>query len=206
MCDISIHLQSVSKKFHQQYLYKDLNLNILPKDKIVITGNNGSGKSTLLKIIAGLMSPNNGQVKYYCGEKLIEKEKWHQYISVAAPYMSLIDDFNIYEIIRHIKVFREFYYDEKTMIDVLELNKHLNKPFKQFSSGMKQRVRLLLAIMDKAPVLLLDEPCSNLDANGIKWYSDLINKVVDNKTIIVFSNSQPQEYFFCDKHFDLLHQ
>ncbi|MEW6774057.1 MAG: ATP-binding cassette domain-containing protein [Bacteroidota bacterium] len=183
-----------------------MNLNILPKDKIVITGNNGSGKSTLLKIIAGLISPNNGQVKYYCGDRIIEKEKWHQYVSVAAPYMNLIDDFTVTEIIKHIRIFREFHCDEKTMLDILQLNNHLYKPIKQFSSGMKQRVRLLLAIMDKAPVLLLDEPCSNLDADGIKWYSDLINKVGANKTIIVFSNSQPQEYFFCDKFFDLSHQ
>lgn len=200
---LSIHLQSVSKKYHNHFLYKNLNLDILHADKIVITGNNGSGKSTLLKIIAGIVSPSNGKVIYKLNDNELEKNKWHQYISIAAPYMHIPEEWSVKELIAHTKVFRQFLADEKELLKLLELDNHLDKPIKQFSSGMKQKTKLLLAIADAAPILLLDEPCSNLDTNAVKWYENMINDFALKKTILVFSNSRSEEYFFCNKHFSL---
>jgi len=199
----SIHLKSVSKKFNKYYLYKNISLDIFPKDKISITGNNGSGKSTLLKIIIGLVTPNDGNVEYIINEKKLEKKYWHQLVSVAAPYMNISEDFTVNELIEHLSVFRKFQLSKNEMLSKLELDKHLDKPIKFFSSGMKQKTRLLLAILDCAPVLLLDEPLSNLDENNAQWYSEMIQKFAMNKTILVFSNSLEKEYFFCDKHFSL---
>jgi ABC-type multidrug transport system ATPase subunit len=100
-------------------------------------------------------------------------------------------------------VFRKFQLSKNEMLSKLELDKHLDKPIKFFSSGMKQKTRLLLAILDCAPVLLLDEPLSNLDENNAQWYSEMIQEFAMNKTILVFSNSLEKEYFFCDKYFSL---
>lgn len=199
----SIHLHNISKKYHQHFLYKNFSLDIFQQDKIVITGNNGSGKSTLLKIIIGLVSPTSGKVEYIHNNFIIEKSEWHKYISVAAPYMSSIEEFTVLELINHLYAFRKYQIDEKKLLNYLNLDKHLNKPIKQFSSGMKQKTKLLFAIMDTAPILLLDEPTSNLDANAIQWYQDMIEKWAKHKTIIVFSNSQKQEYLFCQKEINL---
>mgnify|MGYP001050683971 CR=1 FL=1 len=199
----SIHLRDISKKYNQYYLYKNFSLDIFPQDKIVVTGNNGSGKSTLLKIIIGLVSPTSGKVDYVHNNFIIEKSEWYKYISVAAPYMSSIEEFTVLELINHLYAFRKYQTDKEKLLNYLELDKHLNKPIKQFSSGMKQKTKLLFAIMDIAPILLLDEPTSNLDANTIKWYQDIIEKWAKHKTIIVFSNSQKHEYLFCQKEINL---
>lgn len=203
MKEISIHLESISKKFHQFYLFQNINLDIYFKDKLVITGNNGSGKSTLLKIIIGLISPTSGQVIYKTGEKILDKKNIYQNISAATPYMSLPEDFSITELIKHLYIYRNYYVNPQELLNLLDLDKHLHKPIKQFSSGMKQKTKLLLAIADTAPVLLLDEPLSNLDAHAVQWYKNMINKFTPDKTVIVFSNAQHQEYFFCDKNLSL---
>ncbi|GAB4201841.1 MAG: hypothetical protein Fur0023_06830 [Bacteroidia bacterium] len=201
--EVKIILNHISKKFHQYYLYKDICIDIESKDKLVITGNNGSGKSTLLKIIAGHTSPSSGNIQYFLNAQELPKIQWHQYISIAAPYMSVMEEFSFREIIHHLTVFRQFQTDIREISDLSELDIHLHKPVKYFSSGMKQRIRLLIAILDAAPVLLLDEPCSNLDAASIQWYEKMIKQFAMHKTVIVFSNSQPHEYFFCNKHFSL---
>ncbi|MCX7728306.1 MAG: ATP-binding cassette domain-containing protein [Bacteroidia bacterium] len=203
MRPLSIKLYQVSKKFNRQYLYKDITIDIAFQDKLAVTGNNGSGKSTLLKIMSGHTSPTDGSVEYYEGHQKIEKQIWHQYISIAAPYMNTIEEFTTTELVSHLLVFRKFQVDYFQMQELLELQNHTNKPIKYFSSGMKQRVRLWLAILDAAPILLLDEPCSNLDAKSVKWYEKMIQQFAMNKTIIVFTNSQPSEYFFCSKTFAL---
>ncbi len=203
MSNLSIHLKSVSKKFNHHLLYKDIELDILSEDKIVVTGNNGSGKSTLLKIMIGLVSPTSGTVDYRFDDHFIEKRYWHKHVSVAAPYMSMIEEFSMLDLIEHLYVFRKFQVGKKDFLDLLNLTAHLHKPIKQFSSGMKQKTKLLFAIADSAPVLLLDEPISNLDNFSIQWYVDMIERFAKHKTIIVFSNSQKQEYFFCNRHFSL---
>lgn len=203
MNNIYIQLFNISKKYYSHFLYKNLNLEIPSKDKIVITGNNGSGKSTLLKIITGLVSPTSGKVIYLNEDKFIHKSEWYKYISVAAPYMGLIEDFSVNELTEHLFVFRKYQLERKELTELLELDKHIQKPIKYFSSGMKQKLRLLLAITDTAPILLLDEPTSNLDGTTTRWYSTMIEKFATHKTILVFSNFQQQEYFFCNKHIDL---
>lgn len=199
----SIHIQHISKKFQRNLLYKDFSLDVFPQDKIAITGPNGSGKSTLLKLIIGLISPTSGRIEYKCNQQLIERSKWHRYVNVAAPYMSLMDDFTVLECMEHINSFRQFQLPPSEMIKLLELAQHLHKPVKYFSSGMKQKLKLMLAILDVAPVLLLDEPLSNLDERNTQWYSEMIHQWAMSKTIIVFSNHQKKEYFFCNKQVEL---
>lgn len=206
MQTISIHLRSVSKKYHQHFLYRNLSLDILPQDKWVVLGNNGSGKSTLLKIMTGFVSPTSGVVSYQSHGKTIDKTHWHQYISVAAPYMSMIEDFTLYELMKHVYTFRMFQMEPEAFMDALQLNEHRNKAIKQFSSGMKQKTKLLLAIADAAPVLFLDEPTTNLDARTVQWYADMIQQWALHKTVIVFSNAHTEEYFFCNKFVHLNHQ
>jgi ABC-type multidrug transport system ATPase subunit len=112
----------------------------------------------------------------------------------------LIEEFTLKEIIDfHIR-FKPLATSlkSKDLIDILALNKSADKEIRYFSSGMKQRVKLALAICSDSPILLLDEPTTNLDAQGVKWYQDLVANFTKNntRTVIVASNIE-HDYYFC---------
>ena len=87
-------------------------------------------------------------------------------------------------------------------MEKIGLKNAAKKQIRNFSSGMKQRLKLALAIFDQAPILLLDEPCSNLDQEGIQTYHQLMQAYAMHKLIIVASND-PQEYQFCSQQLSL---
>jgi ABC-type multidrug transport system ATPase subunit len=198
---IIIKITNAGKKFGREWIFRNINLEIKAGDKIVILGLNGSGKSTLLQAITGYLSLNEGNVSYFNDTKKLEDEHQYNYISLASPYLELIEDFTLQEQIEHVKTFKPFI-NNLTSTEVIELSGlslHKDKFVKLFSSGMKQRLKLTLAILADAPILFLDEPTSNLDATVINWYKDMIANYASNKTILVCSNSIKDEYSFCNK-------
>lgn len=173
----------------------------------MILGGNGSGKSTLLQVISGFVSPNEGSIEFYLdSSKKIEADKLKNYISLASPYLQLIEDFTLREMVEHTQIFKPFIssLSVKEIIQLTELEHAENKLIKQFSSGMKQRLKLGLAILADAPVLLLDEPVSNLDRAAIAWYKKLIDTYTKERTVIVCSNAITEEYSFCDTQLDVM--
>jgi ABC-type multidrug transport system ATPase subunit len=167
---------------------------------MVILGGNGSGKSTLLQVISGYVLPNHGKVAYSNNSAPIAAEHVKHSISLASPYLELIEDFSLPETVAHCAQFKPFLkgIDTKNFLEIAELSHTKEKAIKLFSSGMKQRVKLALAILADAPVLLLDEPVSNLDRNAIEWFKNVITTYAADKTIIVCSNSIRDEYEFCN--------
>jgi ABC-type multidrug transport system ATPase subunit len=197
---LSIQLKQVGKKYNKEWIFKDLNYDIHANQKLLISGGNGSGKSTLLQVLSGFITPNVGSIIYHLGDESIVIDKVKNYISFASPYLQLIEDFTPLELIEHIQTYKPFVNNINTdeVIDRLELTPAKNKFIKQFSSGMKQRLKLGVAILSDTPLLLLDEPISNLDKNAISWYRQLISDYSENRTIIVCSNAVGEEHFFCD--------
>jgi len=197
---LSIQLKQVGKKYNKEWIFKDLNYDIHANQKLLISGGNGSGKSTLLQVLSGFITPNVGSIIYHLGDESIVIDKVKNYISFASPYLQLIEDFTPLELIEHIQTYKPFVNNINTdeVIDRLELTPAKNKFIKQFSSGMKQRLKLGVAILSDTPLLLLDEPISNLDKNAISWYQQLISDYSENRTIIVCSNALGDEHFFCD--------
>jgi ABC-type multidrug transport system ATPase subunit len=197
---LSVHLNQLGKKFNNEWIFKDLSYDIRANQKLLISGGNGSGKSTLLQVLSGYITPSAGTATYYLGEKMISIENIKNYVSFASPYLQLIEDFTPLELIEHIQTYKPFVNNINTdeVIDRLELTPTKNKFIKQFSSGMKQRLKLGVAILSDTPLLLLDEPISNLDKNAISWYRQLISDYSENRTIIVCSNAIGEEHFFCD--------
>jgi ABC-type multidrug transport system ATPase subunit len=197
---LSIQLKQVGKKYNKEWIFKDLNYDIHANQKLLISGGNGSGKSTLLQVLSGFITPNVGSIIYHLGDESIVIDKVKNYISFASPYLQLIEDFTPLELIEHIQTYKPFVNNINTdeVIDRLELTPAKNKFIKQFSSGMKQRLKLGVAILSDTPLLLLDEPISNLDKNAISWYRQLISDYSENRTIIVCSNAIGEEHFFCD--------
>ena len=198
---IDIKLTNAGKKFGREWIFRNVTLDIAAGQKIAILGLNGSGKSTLLQALTGYLTLNEGELTYSINQETIEAENQYTCISLASPYLELIEDFTLQEQIEH-TVFYKTFLNGLTTQNIVELSglaTHKDKYIKLFSSGMKQRLKLTLAILADAPILFLDEPTTNLDATVIDWYKTMITKYAMHKTIVVCSNSIKDEYSFCDK-------
>ncbi|MES2566795.1 MAG: ABC transporter ATP-binding protein [Bacteroidota bacterium] len=198
---VTIHIKNAGKKFGKEWIFRNVNMEIKPGEKLVILGLNGSGKSTLLQAMTGYLTLNEGTISYTAEEKKIEDDAQYNLISLASPYLELVEDFTLEEQIKHVAIYKPFLngLSLENVIELSGLGVHKDKYIKLFSSGMKQRLKLTLAILADAPVLFLDEPTTNLDATVIDWYKQMINTHAVQKSIIVCSNSIKEEYAFCDR-------
>jgi len=198
---LHIQLKNIGKRYNYEWIFRKVDYEFTLGNHYVLLGANGSGKSTLLQVIAGSMMSSEGEIQYTFQNNVIDEESIFQHISYAAPYLDLFEEFTLKETIEFQSKFKPFInnlaVDE--IINIMQLQKAQTKAIKYFSSGMKQRVKLALAILADTPLLLLDEPSSNLDKNAINWYQSLINQYSANKIIIVCSNQIEQEYGFCNK-------
>ena len=189
----------LGKKFHNEWVFKNLNLDLSAHQPYAFTGPNGSGKSTLLLVLSGLLPFSTGNVHYYNAKnQTISSDTIFRYLSLAAPYTELIEEFTLEELLKFHFQFKEIAtgYNILKIISSLSLERAQHKYVRQFSSGMKQRLKLGLAFYSQSQLLLLDEPSSNLDAKGIAWYKEEVVKASKDKLLIICSN-QPHEYDFC---------
>ncbi len=200
-----IQLQKVSKRFGFEWIFKEVEATFEAGQSYAVLGSNGSGKSTLMQVIAGSLSPSKGKV-FYSNEtgKEIVVEKIQQNLSWAAPYLELIEELSLKELLTFQSRFKPFV-NQLSVNDVIELVELPNvrkKAIRNYSSGMKQRVKLVLAILADTSILLLDEPATNLDANATEWYRQLVHQYARNRIVIVASN-QEKEYDFCDHQMEI---
>lgn len=198
---MQIKLNNIGKRYNYEWIFRKVNYEFTSDNNYVILGGNGSGKSTLLQVITGNLMQSEGELNYTISDSKIENENIFKHLSFAAPYLELFEEFTLDESIEFQVKFKPFYkeLDTKKIIELTQLEKAKDKQLKQYSSGMKQRVRLALAILSDTPLLLLDEPTSNLDKKAIDWYQNLINNYSKNRLIFVCSNQQEYEYPFCNK-------
>ncbi len=194
---MQITLSDIGKRYNSEWIFRHINYKITSGEKYVLLGGNGSGKSTLLQIIAGNYLPTVGKIQYYNQQSEISSEDIFKHLTIAAPYLELFEEFTLPELIALQKEFKPFLLSEKEILEVSELSHSKSKPIKYFSSGMKQRAKITLAVLADVPLLLLDEPTSNLDHKAIQWYDNLVKQFALHKTIIVASNKQEAEYSFC---------
>lgn len=200
---MQITLSNIGKRYNYEWIFRKVNYEFTNADSYVILGSNGSGKSTLLQVIAGNLIPSEGETSYKIDTQQPEVpvENIYKHLSFASPYLELFDEFTLEESIEFQAKFKPFFQELnlETIITLTQLEKAKDKQLKHFSSGMKQRVRLALAILADTPLLLLDEPTSNLDKKAIDWYQELISNYTKNRLVIVCSNQLEHEYFFCKK-------
>lgn len=203
-----ISINNLGKKFQKEWIFRHLSYRISPGQKLLISGGNGSGKSTLLQVISGFVLPNEGTVSYELpGHEPasspapgVSQERVKDLVSFASPYLQLTEDFTLPEMIGHVRQFKSFLkgLSDQELSSIIQLKADRHKLIRQFSSGMKQRLKLGLAILADTPVLLLDEPVSNLDKEAIAWYREMISTYTTGRTVIVCSNAIGDEHFFCD--------
>lgn len=170
----------------------------------MVIGPNGSGKSTLLKIVSGGATLSEGKIEFTTN-KTLKPEEVFQHVAIAAPWLDIPEEYTLEEIITFHTTFKKFInkISVKEAIKIIDLEHTREKHYRNFSSGMKQRVKLGLAILTDTPILLLDEPVTALDAKSVQWYKDMINQYSLNKTILVFSNNREEEFGFCEERVEL---
>lgn len=193
---LSITCTDIAKRYIKEVLFKDFNYTFTDTNKYVLLGANSSGKSTLLKIIGGAIAPTKGEVTYSLPTAT------NELFSFCSPEMHLLDDFTVKEL------FELHFQFKKEKIELAEqwnrsgLNPFLNKKFAELSSGLKNKVKLSLALYTDTPALLLDEPCTNFDIDNSTWYTNTVNELCQDQLIIVASN-QEIEYTFCTEQINL---
>ena len=201
-----IILNNVGKRFRYEWIFKNMNVRFDGNNRYAVLGANGAGKSTLMKILSGHLSPTQGEVAFYNQNKKIAGDSVYKTISYAAPYIDLIEEYSLVELIAFHARFKPFIrnFSAGEIIDILDLGHTADKEIRFFSSGMKQRVRVGLAVLSDTPVLLLDEPTTNLDVKGIDWYKTLLEKYAPpiQRLTIVASNT-PHDYAFCNEFFNV---
>ena len=201
---MNIELHNIGKRFNNDWIFRNLNLNFSNNNSYTITGSNGSGKSTLLQIILGFVLPTEGQIDYTENDSIIDTNNIFSTSSIAAPYIELIEEMTAIEFLEFHLKFKPLI-NTKSFEEILEsvqLLKAKDKQIRFFSSGMKQRLKLAQAFFSDTNILLLDEPCSNLDQEGILLYHKLIKEYTKNRLLIICSNEE-QEYSFCNINYDL---
>lgn len=195
---MQLKLTNTGKRFNREWIFRHFDFEFLEGKKYAITGSNGSGKSTLLQVIAGSLTHNEGAVALTVKGKLVTEERCFQYISVAAPYLELIEEMTANEFLNFHRQFKSLINSKEEILHTIGLEKAGNKQIRYYSSGMKQRLKLAQAFFSDTPILLLDEPTTNLDADGIVLYQRLIASNTQNKLVIISSNDL-QEYRFCEE-------
>jgi len=186
---MKIILDNISKKYNNKWILKNFSQEF-SNNLYGITGLNGSGKTTLIKIIFGYISPNSGKVIYYNKESIIENRIG--IFSFAAPYQHLIEELTLTESINfHFQFLNPISkIKKKDILNKIELEEYKNLKIHDFSSGMKQKLKLGLALFSDTKFTLLDEPCTNLDKNGISWYHKTIDETLKFKKIIIATNNR----------------
>ena len=197
---LEIQVREAAKKFQFEWIFSNLSFEVPAGGKIAITGGNGSGKSTLLRCLSGQIPLTAGKVTYLIDKKPVEEAAIYRFLAIGAPYLELPEEYTLTELLRfHFRFKKKVAgLDTDDMVKIMYLEKSVDKQILYFSSGMKQRLKLGLCFFSDVPLLLLDEPVSNLDKKGIGWYQELVREYGAKKTVFVCSNDS-REYGFCDR-------
>jgi len=203
---MTISLENVSKRYRFEWILKKIDYQFSQGNAYAITGPNGSGKSTFLKILSGHLSPSKGKIQYTFQDKKLPVDAVFQKLSFAGPYIDLIEEFTLLEAIAFHQKFKPAIHSLQAsdLLDILKFSKaQQHKEIRHFSSGMKQRLKLVLALTSDTPILFLDEPTTNLDRQGMDWYQGLIEQFKGDRLTIVASNIE-EDFHFCNEQISIL--
>lgn len=207
---MTIQAEQIGKKYRREWIFRGVDLTLSAGNSYTFVGPNGSGKSTLLQVLAGMQPSTAGKLTYLIGEKPIEDDDWFRHIVLAAPYLELIEELTLSELLDFHRRFKPFRNGAEPLdlIEQMRLTHARNKEIKFFSSGMKQRVKLGLAFFSEARIVLLDEPTSNLDRQGADWYHEHVTQLIAPSTqppvLLLIGSNQPAEYDFCPNVLDVM--
>jgi ABC-type multidrug transport system ATPase subunit len=201
---MTISLSDAGKRFNRDWIFRHFNYTFETGRSYAITGPNGSGKSTLLQALSGSMYINEGKIEYRISNKEQPIEGIYQHVSICAPYLEVVEEMTLREFLDFHNGFKPFLpgITTESIIAAISLEKAVNKQIRYYSSGMKQRVKLAQCIFSDTAIVLLDEPCTNLDTTGIELYQSLISRYCKERLVVVSSNDAV-EYSFCGERVNM---
>lgn len=202
---MTISLSDAGKRFNHDWIFRHFNYTFESGQSYAIIGPNGSGKSTLLQALSGSMHINEGKIQYMINSKQILNEEAYSHVSICAPYLEVVEEMTLKEFLDFHQGFKPFLsgITADSIIAAVGLGKAVNKQIRYYSSGMKQRVKLAQCIFSDTAIVLLDEPCTNLDAAGVLLYNQLIAEYCKKRMVIVSSNDH-HEYEFCTEKINIM--
>jgi ABC-type multidrug transport system ATPase subunit len=202
---IRVEVNGLAKRFNREWIFRRLNYTFVPNTTYAVTGPNGSGKSTLLQVLWGQTPPSSGAMQYQQGEMTIPIEDIYKRISIATPYMDLIDEFTLEELVQfHFKLKRlRDGLTPEAVVEKMSLQNARKKQIGNLSSGMRQRVKLGLAFSAEADIVFLDEPGTNLDKTAFQWYLDQLAEI-QSKSMIFIASNDPREYLTANEILNIL--
>jgi heme exporter protein A len=197
---MTLRINNLTKSFDRKIVFENINFQLNAGDSLAVTGRNGSGKSTLIKILSGTLIPSSGDLEISEAGKTLPRDDYRKFIGLVSPYLFFYEEFTAAETLRLAARIRGT--DETKIDDILNnvgLYSSRNDAVRIYSSGMKQRLKFGFAIIHEPPILMLDEPISNLDAEGIKMAEGLVGRYRQNGIIIVATNSRDERSWCKDE-------
>lgn len=191
-----IEVNQLAKRYNREWIFKNFTHTFRSGQTYAITGPNGSGKSTLLQVLWGQLPQSDGKINYSKAGQTIPVDDIFRHVVVAAPYMDLIEELTLTEHLEfHFKLKRPRPgYSIENILDRLYMRDSRDKQIANFSSGMKQRVKLGLAFFTDADVIFLDEPGTNLDEKAFGWYQENLATAELTGSLIFIASNQKNEY------------
>lgn len=205
MIELLLEAHSLKKTFDHRTIFFDINFTLRLREGLGITGRNGSGKSTLAKIITGVLSPTSGEIHYTVGAEKLEQLRVQDYIGFVAPYLQLYDEFSAWENLDLARKIRGMHipdYKLNTLLDRMNLIDRKDNLVRTYSSGMKQRLKYACALLHDPSVLILDEPTSSLDTEGVQIVHEIMKEQIE-KGILVIATNEREDLLFCAQTIDL---
>ncbi len=208
--NLQLKAKDLSKSFYlNRPIFSNISFGIEKSEIFGIAGENGSGKSTLLKILAGVSSPTSGKVDFIIDENIIEDSNLFELIGFVSPYLNIYEEFTPIEHFRIASKIKGFKQNKELELNLLKEFKLLNRrndPIKTFSSGMKQRVKYILAFSSEPLFMFFDEPYTNLDTEGIRIVNELIRSHKNKGGVTVIASNDDREKLLCNNIIELKKQ
>ena len=197
---MKVTLEKLSKRYLYDWIIRDMDFVFESNSITGINGINGSGKSTLIQLLSGYLSPSQGTISYNITNENIERSDLYKYVSLAAPYTDLIQEYDAEEMFLFHKKFKKLRtdLDVNSFLEIVNLKGNKGKQIQYYSSGMKQRLQLAIALFTDSKLLLLDEPTSYLDNTNKEWFYNLLNEQLGNRTVIIASNDL-DDFRYCNE-------
>ena len=202
---MKILCKGLGRHYNFRWVFRHLDFEFSAGTAYAVIGPNGSGKSTLAQLVASSLSPSEGSIDYHLNGAILKDDRIYRYLGIAAPYIEMIEEFSVRELIKFHTRFKHLIdgVDTDDMIEHMGLSEFYDHPVNQLSSGMKQRIRLFLAMCTQVPLVLLDEPFTNLDKEGISWFTELAGRYKKDRLLIICSNRREEYEPFCEEVLDL---
>lgn len=205
MSTAQIKISGLSKSFDGREVFSDVDQEVKSGECLVIGGPNGSGKTTLLRIMAGLLRAGAGSVEYFLGNSVIQGQGLRRKLSLVSQDLALYDELTALENLHFLSRIQDCHFSEEELVEKLSkfgLTDRGNDLVGSFSSGMKQRLKYLYALLKEPKFLLLDEPTANLDEEGVRLVDEII-KSQKRDGIVVLATNESSELNYGEKTLQL---